>query len=135
MESKKTKKVEKNLSEKNLAGAKLASEKDSLGIKTRGRVFEGIVAKKFPKRVVIEFERIAYVQKYERFYKKITRIHARLSENMEKEVNVGDLVRVQECRPLSKIIHHLVIAKVKSNQELKNNVSNKNAVNAKGEAK
>ncbi len=114
MESKKTKKIEKNLSEKNLAGAELASEENSLGIKTRGRVFEGIVAKKFPKRVVIEFERIAYVQKYERFYKKKTRIHARLLDYIEKEINVGDLIKVQECRPLSKIIHHLVIAKVKS---------------------
>jgi len=37
---------------------------------------------------------------------------------MEKEVNVGDLVRVQECRPLSKIIHFVVIKKIKDVSEV-----------------
>lgn len=80
---------------------------------TRGRVFEGIVTKKFPTRVVIEIERILYVKKYERFYKKKSKMHARLPSGID--VNVGDLIQIQECRPLSKIIHAIVIKKVKSN--------------------
>lgn len=84
----------------------------------RGRTFEGIVKKKFYKRVSIEFERMIYVRKYERYTKSKTRIHSRLPENMEKEINIGDLIMVQECRPLSKLIHSIVIKKIKSKEEL-----------------
>ena len=83
----------------------------------RGRIFEGLVVKKFPKRVAIEYERTIYVPKYERYYKKKSRIHARLPVHMN--VNLGDYIRVQECRPLSKIIHHIVIAKIKSAEDKK----------------
>ena len=83
-------------------------------IKTRGKIFEGTVIKKFPKRVVIEFQRMVYVRKYERYKKTRTKIHARLPEEIEKEINIGDLIKVQECRPLSKIIHFMVIEKIKS---------------------
>lgn len=87
-------------------------------ILARGRTFEGIVKKKFDKRVVIEFERMIYVKKYERYTKSKTRIHSRLPISMEKEINLGDLIKVQECRPLSKIIHSIVIKKIKSKEEL-----------------
>jgi small subunit ribosomal protein S17 len=83
-----------------------------LTVPTRGRVFAGTVTKKFPHRVVIEFERTVYVEKFERFYKKKTRIHARLPTGMH--VELGDYVKVRECRPLSKIIHAIVIEKVRS---------------------
>ena len=83
-------------------------------LKTRGRIFEGKVAKKFQKRVVIEFERMVYVRKYERYKKSKTKIHARLPNCMENEINTGDLIKIQECRPLSKIVHIVVIEKVNS---------------------
>lgn len=82
------------------------------GLKIRGRVFKGKVIRKFHKRVVIEFERMIYVRKYERYKKSKTKIHARLPVCMEKEINVGDSIKVQECRPLSKMIHFVVIGKV-----------------------
>jgi len=85
---------------------------------TRGRIFSGQVIKKFHKRVVIETERNVYVKKYERFYKKKTRIHARLPEALEKDIQPGDYIQIQECRPLSKIIHHLVIKKIRSPHEV-----------------
>jgi small subunit ribosomal protein S17 len=88
-------------------------------LKVRGRIFEGVVIKKFQKRVVIEFERMIYVKKYERYSKSKTKIHAKLTDCMEKEINLGDLVRVQECRPLSKIIHFVVTKKIKDKGELK----------------
>lgn len=80
-------------------------------LKSRGKIFEGKIIKKFHKRITIEFERMIYVRKYERYAKKKTRIYARLPICMEKEINIGDLVKVQECRPLSKIIHFVVIEK------------------------
>lgn len=81
-------------------------------LKVRGRTFKGYVTKKFPKRIVIEFERIIYLRKYERYAKKKTRIHARLPDCKQEEVNVGDYVLVRECRPLSKIIHFVYLNKV-----------------------
>ena len=33
--------------------------------------------------------------------------------------NVGDLIKVQECRPLSKIIHSVVIEKIKDKEGVK----------------
>ena len=50
------------------------------GLKTRGRVFEGRITKKFPKRVVIEFERMIYSKKYERYFRSGTKIHAHLPD-------------------------------------------------------
>ena len=85
-------------------------------LKSRGRIFEGKVIKKFNKRVAIEFERMIYVKKYERYKKSRTKIHARLPACMEKEIQIGDLIKVQECRPLSKIIHSVVIEKIKNKE-------------------
>ena len=82
-------------------------QKDRGAIIPRGRVFLGYVTKRFPKRAVVEFERTVYLKKYERFLKDKTRLHARVPEAMD--VNVGDYVKIQECRPLSKIIHFVVI--------------------------
>jgi len=78
---------------------------------TRGKIFYGVVVKKFEKRVVVEFERTIRIPKYERFMKKITRLHARIPEGME--VSIGDYVKLRECRPLSKIIHFVVLEIVK----------------------
>ena len=86
-------------------------------LKVRGRIFEGRVIKKFPKRIVIEFERMIYVRKYERYAKSRTKIHARLPFCIESSINLGDLIQVGECRPLSKITHFVVIKKIKSKDE------------------
>ena len=82
-------------------------------LKTRGRSFQGYVKKKFQKRIVIEFERTIYIRKYERYLKKKTKIHARLPDCMEKDIQIGDYIKITECRPLSKIIHFVVVGKVK----------------------
>ncbi len=111
----KTTKKQKEVKKTDTAKAELNTEKR---IGTRGKIFQGIVIRKFPKRVVIEFERMIYVRKYERYTKTKTKIHARLPEVMEKTVNIGDLIKVQECRPLSKIIHFIVIGKIKDASEV-----------------
>ena len=105
------KKTEKETAKK-LAGA--PKEKK---INPRGKIFEGKVIKKFQKRLTIEFERMVYIRKYERYSKFKTKIHARLPLELEKEINVGDLIQVQECRPLSKLIHFVVTKKIKGNEE------------------
>jgi len=113
-------KVETKVKETKIAEQTKCSEKDCPfhgNLKMRGRTFEGKVIRKFHKRITIEFERMIYVRKYERYAKAKTKIHARLPICMENSINVGDLVRVKECRPLSKIIHFVVIEKIKSRDE------------------
>lgn len=81
-------------------------------ISLRGRTFSGTVIKKFPKRIVIEFERTIYIKKYERYSKRKTKLHARLPDCMNKDVEIGDYVEIKECRPISKIIHFVCTGKV-----------------------
>ncbi len=88
-------------------------------LKLRGRTFKGHVISKHEKRIAIEFERMIYLRKYERYGKTKTKLHARLPKCMDKEVNVGDLVRIKECRPLSKIIHFTFLEKVNGSEEEK----------------
>ena len=109
----------KNSKKEQKESAPLATPTSQNKVNTRGRIFEGIVTKKFPTRVAIEIERILYIKKYERFYKKKTRIHARLPDSMANEINVGDYIKVQECRPLSKIIHFIVLGKASKTKEAK----------------
>ena len=80
-------------------------------LSVRGRSFKGNVIRKFPKRVVIEFQRTIFVKKYERYAMRKTRIHARLPECMFNEINLGDYIEVKETRPISKIINFVVIGK------------------------
>ena len=84
---------------------------------TRGRSFKGKVIKKFPKRVVIEFERTIYIKKYERYAKRKTKLHARLPECMFNKINIGDYIEIKECRPISKIVHFIVINKISGKEE------------------
>ena len=80
-------------------------------ISLRGRSFKGRVISKFPKRISIEFERTIYIKKYERYSKRKTKLHARLPECMQDEIEVGDYIEIKECRPISKIVHFIVIGK------------------------
>jgi len=116
------KKTEEKQNEKSeLASAECTDKKCHVHgcVRTRGKTFEGTVIKKFPTRVVIEFERMIYSRKYERYFRAKTKLHARLPNCMEKEINLGDLIKIQETRPLSKIIHFAVISKIKSREEKK----------------
>jgi small subunit ribosomal protein S17 len=88
-------------------------------LKLRGRKFQGTVVSKFPKRLAIEFERTVFIQKYERYAKSKTKLHARLPDCLANEIQVGDYIEIQECRQLSKIIAFVVIKKIRSANENK----------------
>ena len=104
-------------------------------LKLRGRVFKGKVIKKFPKRVVIELERMVYVRKYERYTKSRTKLHARLPECIEDKINLGDYIRIKECRPLSKIVHFVVEAKLKEAEETEQKTKQKSKPQTKAKSK
>src|SRR3989344_6981794 len=83
-------------------------------LRAHGRVFQGNVTAIFSRRMTLVFERTIYVKKYERYAKTRTKIHARLPACMQHSIKKDDLVKVQECRPLSKIIHHVFTGVVKA---------------------
>jgi len=82
-------------------------------LSVRGRYFKGIVKKILGKLAVIEFERLIYYPKYERFAKAKTKLHAYLPDCMKKTIVVGDLVKIRECRPISKIMNFIVVERIK----------------------
>ena len=88
-------------------------------LKLRGRTFEGVVINKLPGRLTIQFERMLKIAKYDRYEKRKTKIHARLTPCMQNEVSVGDLISVAETRPISKMIHFVVTKVVRKAEEEK----------------
>lgn len=82
-------------------------------LSVRGRHFEGVVKKIVGKRAVIEFGRLIRSEKYERFAKAKTKLHAYVPDCLKKTIALGDSVRIRECRPLSKIMHFIVLEKIK----------------------
>ena len=119
MAEKKQEKVEKIMKEKKVD---VASDKPKKSEKcedkkcpfhgtlsARGREFRGTVTKMFPKRITIEIGRYVFVPKFERYLKKKSKMHAHLPDCLADKVKIGSYVRIAECRPLSKIIHHVVV--------------------------
>ncbi len=103
----------KNKKTKTEVGTKLVETLGKIECSTRGRKFEGYVIRKFDQRVTIRFERVKYIPKYERYAKSQTKLHARLPAQLKDSINLGDYVQVIECRPLSKIIHFIVVKKIR----------------------
>ncbi|HLC31243.1 MAG TPA: 30S ribosomal protein S17 [Candidatus Nanoarchaeia archaeon] len=108
--------AEKTKNSKKTEEAKLVSTQTKEPTNLRGRTFQGYITKKFPKRIVVEFERTVYVKKYRAFYKKKTRIHARLPDSLADSMLIGDYIEVKECRPLSKLIHFIAVKKIRSKE-------------------
>lgn len=82
----------------------------------RGKVFTGIVVRgRMQQSVVVEWERRAYVSKYERYEKRKTRIKAHNPPCINAQA--GDRVKIVETRPLSKTISAVVVEVLERNQE------------------
>jgi len=80
--------------------------------KLRGRIFVGKVVKAgMQKTVTVEWPRLFYIPKYERFEKRRTRVKAHNVECIEAKV--GDEVRIMETRPISKTKNFVVIEVIK----------------------
>lgn len=81
-------------------------------LRVHGRIFKGTVKKIVKKRTAVEFERLIYLPKYERYMKKKIRLQAHIPDCIK--IAIGDLVQVGECRPLSKITHHVILKRLSS---------------------
>ena len=74
----------------------------------RGRTFIGIVkAAKAHKTATIEWDRIRYIKKYERYEKRRSSAKAHNPECINAKE--GDKVKIMECRPLSKTKKFVIV--------------------------
>ncbi len=69
-----------------------------------------IVSRKMQGTVVVKRERRHYIKKYQRYEKRTSRYLAHLPGCID--VDVGDMVRIVECRPLSKSTSFVVIGRI-----------------------
>jgi small subunit ribosomal protein S17 len=83
-------------------------------LRLRGQVLEGTVKNVgMQKTITLERNNVRYMQKYERFEKRTSVLSAHLPSCIG-EVNVGDAVKVMECRPLSKTVPSCVVGNMQS---------------------
>jgi small subunit ribosomal protein S17 len=77
-------------------------------LSVRGRKLEGtVVSTKMSKTAVIEFDRLYFLPKYERYEKRRTRLKVHNPECISAKD--GDIVNIMECRPLSKTKNFVII--------------------------
>merc|ERR1711884_63831 len=73
-------------------------------VSIRGRILSGVVTKmKMNRTIVIRRDYLHYIRKYNRFEKRHKTMSVHLSPCF-RDVNLGDVVTVGECRPLSKTV-------------------------------
>lgn len=77
-------------------------------LKLRGNLFTGKVTKvSSAKTAQVEFLRLLYLQKYERYEKRKSRIHVHNTPCVD--IKIGDIVKIMECRPISKMKNFVII--------------------------
>jgi len=77
-------------------------------VKTRGITLVGkVVSAKMQKSVIVERKYLHYIPKYERYEKRRSKIPAHNPPCINAKE--GDIVKIAECRPLSKTKHFVVI--------------------------
>jgi len=84
----------------------------------RGQSFVGVVVSDKPhKTVIIKREVVKYIKKYERYGRRTTKLAAHNPPCIH--ARVGDIVRVMECRPISKTKAFVVVEKLGRIDEVK----------------
>ena len=74
----------------------------------RGRIFTGtVVSSKTPRTAIVQWDFVHFIPKYERYERRHSRITAYNPECVAAQK--GDIVRIAECRPLSKTKSFAVI--------------------------
>ncbi len=80
-------------------------------LKVRGKTFTGtVISDKMQKSVLVQWEGQRFVPKYERYKKTRSKVVAHLPPCLD--VSVGDLVKIAECKPISKTKNFVVLGVV-----------------------
>ena len=78
----------------------------------RGRIMEGIVTStKMQKTITFQIDYLSLVNKYSRYERRRSKKHAHLPPCID--VSIGDMVKVVECRPISKTVSSVVVGVTK----------------------
>lgn len=75
----------------------------------RGAVLEGEIVSVHGKTAVVQMNYIHKVRKYERLEKRRRKIHAHVPDGLA--LKQGDVVKIAECRKISKTKSHVVLPK------------------------
>ena len=76
--------------------------------KLRGRMFTGEITKDpFHNTVTVEFSRQYYLQKYERYERRRTRLKAHIPPCFA--VKKGNIIKIMETRPISKTKNFVIV--------------------------
>lgn len=79
-------------------------------LNVRGRIFKGTIRKlDLNRTAVVEWERPYYIQKYERYEKRRSRVKAHNPACINAVI--GDKVTIAECRPISKAKSFVIVEK------------------------
>ncbi|NVM54658.1 MAG: 30S ribosomal protein S17 [Candidatus Helarchaeota archaeon] len=79
----------------------------------RGRIFNGIVIKKkMSDACVVRRDFLRYIQKYNRYERRHSNINCHIPPCIE--INIGDAVKMAECRPISKTISFTIVELIES---------------------
>lgn len=85
-------------------------------ISVRGKTFTGtVVSAKMHRTVVVEWERRVLIPKFERYEKRKSKVKAHNPEAIDAQE--GDIVKIQETRPLSKTKHFIVTEIIESKNQ------------------
>ncbi|MHA1229515.1 MAG: 30S ribosomal protein S17 [Candidatus Helarchaeota archaeon] len=75
----------------------------------RGRIFEGkVISTRMKNTVVVRRDYLYYLKKYKRYEKRHNNITAHCPPCFD-EIKEGDIVKIAECRPLSKTKSYVVV--------------------------
>lgn len=81
-------------------------------ISLRGREFVGTVAKAAAqKTAVVSWVRLFFLPKYQRYEKRRSKLHVHNPSCINAQV--GDRVRIVECRPISKTKNFIIVERMK----------------------
>ena len=81
-------------------------------LRVRRRTITGVIRSARMRRTAsFEIERSREVRKYQRFERRRTRLRVHNPDCIS--AREGDIVRIRECRPLSKTKKHVIVEKVK----------------------
>ncbi len=86
-------------------------------LSTRGLVLDGaVVSDKMQGTILVQKDRFVKVKKYDRIKKKTMRVPAHNPPCIN--ARTGDIVRIMECRKISKTVSFVVIEKLSKKDEL-----------------
>ncbi len=106
---------------------------DLSNVRTHGRSYVGrVVSNKMNATVVVSWDRKIYVPKFERYMLKTSKVAAHKPDSIS--LKEGDMVKIKQCRPISKTKNFMVIENLEGADDSSGEVKEKTEKKTKGKA-